>query len=123
MVDSMYYGIFTDSSRIEGEKLKPKPNNNGDDDTSIETSSTSIAFIAIIIVLGIYAVVIPTVAIILDKKDYKAASSDMTSKSQIKLLEMIAKLSNEPVSYWIFKQDDVSNYSIASKSIFSHILT
>jgi hypothetical protein len=32
-------------------------------------------------------------------------------------------MTNEPIGYWIYKSDDIQNYQIRSKSLFSHILS
>jgi hypothetical protein len=64
---------------------------------------------------------IPIIAFILDKRDYKVATTMKRSAFELGLLKKLEELSNLPYNYWVFKYDDIMNYSMQSKSLFSHI--
>ena len=109
MIDTKFYGLLTDSSKTPGSTIViPKPSPVKPTPTlSTLSHSTSLSYIGIIILLSVLALIIPLIALILDRKDMRALSQQALTKSELRLLRKTAKLSQMPMDYWLHKNEEV----------------
>ena len=113
ILDSIYFGVFTDFSRQEAST---------DSSTDYLEVDHSFAFLSVVVILLVFSVIIPVILIVLDKKELRLAQKLQKTQNN-QLLRILSKLSKKPTGYWAYKHEEINEYKLESRTLFAHLLS
>ncbi|CDW85845.1 UNKNOWN [Stylonychia lemnae] len=122
--DVTKYGVFNNPARQLGTQLvfTPKPTKDTSKASDYIQVDESFSFFALILILVVFSLVLPTILLILDKRDTKAIKQRKLDNNLKQQLVVISKYTSLPYKYWITRADEVLEFSQESKTIFSHFV-